>query len=173
MSTELSEIVEYGPAMNALTPMRRAFVVAYCTNGCDATAAARDAGWQDTGSGAIRVTAHRTLHRPDVRAAIREWTIAAMQAKLPIYRTLLEEVAENVQHKDQTKAILALMDRGGLPAVTERNVNVNVTVTKAEKIAEIRKWALETGQDPQELLGDVSDAEFEEVSEFEFDPEAY
>lgn len=173
MSTELTEIVEYGPAMNALRPQHRGFVVAYCTNGCNATDAARAAGYTDTGTGAIKVQAHRTLHRSDVRAAIREWTIAAVQAKLPIYKQLLDEVAENPQHKDQTKAILALMDRGGMPAVVERNTNVNITLTTNEKIAQIKELAERNGIPLQQVLGNVVEGEFKDVTGFEFNPEDY
>lgn len=180
MSTELTETVEYGPAMNALTPIRRGFVIAYCTNGCDATNAAREAGYIDNGTGAIRVTAHRTLHRSDVRAAIREWTIAAVQAKLPIYKQLLDSVAENPQHKDQTKAILALMDRGGMPAVVERNVNVNVTLTTQEKVQKLRQLLANQGKTEEEIaaqLGSVTDLEIEgeykDITPPDFDPDAY
>jgi hypothetical protein len=59
------------------------------------------------------------------------------------------------------------MNRGGLPDVTERNINVNINVSQAEKIAEIRAMADELKLPKElieaQLLGAISDAEFEEI----------
>lgn len=156
---------DYGPAMKALIPQHRAFVLAYCTNGADATQAAREAGYVDNKNGSIRVTAHRTLHRKDVLAAIREMVIGMTQADLPIYRANILKIAQNDQHKDVLKANLALADRGGMPAVTERNVNITVTMTTDEKVAKLRALAEQAGLDPSQVLGvvDLAPEEFTEV----------
>lgn len=154
---------DFGPAMKALLPKQRAFVLAYCTSAnANGTEAARMAGYADR-SDAIKVQASRLLKRPDILAGIREVVLQNMSADLPVLHEALKKVALSAQHKDQTKAILALMNRGGLPDVTERNINVNVTVSQAEKIAEIRQLADEMGLDPEKLLGSISDAEFEEI----------
>lgn len=158
-----AEEAELGPAMKALTPIHRAFVLAYCTNGCKPVEAARDVGYTDNKTGAIRVTAHRILHKPEVLAAIREWTIASMKANLPVYRDLLDKIAMNDQHKDQAKALLAAMDRAGLPAVIEKNINVTVTMTEAEKVARIKELSAQLGVPVPQIVGNVTDAEFVEV----------
>lgn len=150
--------------MSALNPQQRAFVVAYCTTAnCNATEAARQAGYSDPGTGSIRVRGHQVLHHPKVLEAIREFTLASIRADAPVLVDALKKVAGSVQHKDQVKAIGMLLNRGGLPEITEKNINVNVTITKEEKIAEIRLMAEEMGLDPEKLLGNITDAEFEEV----------
>ena len=154
---------DYGPAMTALNPMQRAFVIAYCSSpDGDATKAATEAGYS-TNTKAINVQASRLLHRADVLAAIRETTLARISSEAPVYVHALAKVAGNVQHKDQVKAIGMLLNRGGMPDVREINHNVNVTISRAEKEAEIRQMAEELGMDPEKLLGTVVEAEFEVV----------
>lgn len=161
--TKPLEITEFGPAMKALLPMQQAFVLAYCTSSeGNATKAAKEAGYSNN-TNAISVQAYRLTHRPDVLAAIREMTVARVSAGLPVYVEALEKVAKNVQHKDQVKAIGMLLNRGGMPDVREINHNVVVTVTRAEKEAEIRQMAEELGMDPEKLLGTVTEAEYEEI----------
>ena len=155
---------DFGPAMLALIPKHRAFVIAYCTTAnAEATEAARQVGYVDNNTGALKVTGYRILKKPEVLAAIREVVMQNITADLPVLHKALMKTALNPQHKDQTKAVLALMNRGGLPDVTERNINVNITVTKEEKVAEIRAMAEEMGLDVEKLLGNMTDAEFEEI----------
>lgn len=157
--------IHLGPAMTALKPQWRAFVVAYCTNGCNATAAAREVGYHDNGGDGIKVQGHRLVHDKRILAAIREWTIASVQSRLPVYRELLDEVAQNDQHVGQVKSLLALMDRGGMPAVTERNINVTVTMTSAEKIQKLKSLMEARGATEEEIrskIGSVTDAEYYE-----------
>lgn len=155
---------KFGPAMLAINSMQRAFVIAYVTltNG-DATAAAREAGYTDNKNGGLHVQAHRLTRRPDVLAAIREVVVARVAANLPVYVNALEKVATSAQHKDQVKALGMLLSRGGLPDITQRDLNINITVNKDQQIAEIRQMAEEMGLDPAKLLGTVTDAEFTEI----------
>src|SRR3954451_12980515 len=128
----------WGPAMAELNPKQRAFVLAYvCQVNADATAAARLAGYEDNGSGqSIRVQGFRLTHNAKVLAAIREVVIQRVSKSLPVYINALERVAANDKHKDHVRAIDMLISCGGLPEVTERNVNISVTLTKEEKVAE-------------------------------------
>src|SRR4051812_29498961 len=143
----------WGPAMGALNPPQRAFVLAYVTlTNADASEAARKAGYIDHASGSIRVTGFRLAHNPKVLAAIHEVVVARVSRNLPVYVNALERVAANDTHKDQVRAIGMLLNRGGLPEVTERNVNVSMTLTKQEKIAEIRRLVDVLGLDAKKLL---------------------
>jgi hypothetical protein len=156
--------LDFGPAMQVLQPKHRAFVEAYLVLDCDATKAARAVGYVDNGNGSIHVTAHRILMRPDILAAIREKTLAQIASDVPVYRKALDVIART-PHKDQVKAIGMLLNRGGLPEITEKHISVTVTLTRQEKEAEIRMMAETLGLDPKTLLGTVLDAEFEEVPE--------
>jgi hypothetical protein len=56
-----------------------------------------------------------------------------------------------------------LLNRVGMPEAAERNVNINVTLTAAQKVAEIRCLAEKLGLDAKVLLGSVSATEFEDL----------
>lgn len=172
--TDITLVEEkFGPAMLALAPRHRAFAIAYVTlTHGDATKAAKEAGYPvnkngvplaENGVGGIGVQAHRLLNRPDVLAAIRELVVSRVAGNLPVYVNALEKVAASAQHKDQVKAIGMLLSRGGLPDITQRDLNINITVSKDQQIAEIRQMAEEMGLDPNKLLGTVTDAEFTEI----------
>lgn len=166
---QLPETDQFGPAMMAVkNPKHRAFIMAYVTltNG-NAQEAMRVAGYEDKGTGALRVLGCRLLQRQDILAALREVVISRISADLPVYVSTLARVAHADGHKDQVKALGMLMSRGGLPEITQRDVNVNVTITTEQKVAEIRQMAEDLGLDPAKLLGNVTDAEFSEVVEGE------
>ncbi len=138
----------FGPCMKALpSPRMRLFVMAYCENGANATEAARAAGYKDspsskssTGKSALRVWAHELVHREDVKNAIREECQRRLAFDLPVLVGALRKVALDPQHKDQVKAALALMNRGGLPDVKETTVRHEIELSSDEKwtkIAEI------------------------------------
>lgn len=142
-----------GPAMRALNPRQRAFVIAYCEmDKPSATEAARVAGYadnplsrdSDAGKGAIRVQAARLMQRQDVRAAMVEECRRRLAWDLPVHMAAVKSIALNDQHRDQLKAALALMNRGGLPDVREVVHQHEITLTDQEKwqqIAEIYQKA--------------------------------
>ena len=158
-----------GPAMRKLNERQRAFVVAMLDfGGLDNTRAARAAGYGDGGSGAgIRVTAHRLAHDPDIMEAIREEGQARMNsAGIMAVNTLLEIAnAVDTEKKDKLKAIEMIMNRIGMSAKTEHQVNVTrKDLTSDEMIKRIGMLANKLGVDPQKLLGGpVVEAEFTEV----------
>lgn len=156
----------FGPAMSALrTDLQRGFVIAYNNMGADdATKAARAAGYEDNGTGALKVTAYRLLHNPDIQAAIREDAKARMAGLVGAAIKALGETIGNPQHKDRVKASLAVLNRTGLHEQVDRNINVNVNITREEKLDRVRQLAEILGRDPAELLGKVVDAEFEDAA---------
>lgn len=156
------KVLDFGPAMQVLSPKHRAFVEAYLLLNCEATAAARAVGYVDNGNNSISVQGHRLIHRPDVLAAIREKTLAQIAADVPVYRKALDVIART-PHKDQVKAIGMLLNRGGLPEITEKHISITVALTRQEKEAEIKLMAETLGLDPKLLLGTVTEAEFEDV----------
>lgn len=70
------EVDEDAVQPDGLTPRQRLFVLAYCgPSGFNATQAAVLAGYRDDNYNSLKVTAHHTLHKPLVQAAIaREMT---------------------------------------------------------------------------------------------------
>lgn len=155
---------DYGPAMAALSPRHRIFVEAYFSVGDgNQTEAARIAGYIDNKNGALPVTACRLMARPDVKAAMQEEARRRLVGMLPLAERAVREIVVAAEPKDRLKAAAMIMNRAGVHETIEKQINVNITMTKAEKEAEIRQMAEEMGMDPEKLLGSIVDAEFEEV----------
>lgn len=155
--------------MMALNERQRKFVIAYVLfTDCDATEAARAAGYSDLGSHdkpGIRREGHRLVHNPAVGLAIREFALSHASAESPKYLRKLAQIAMKDDHKDQVPALKSMLNRIGMAEAVDRNINVNVTITSEQKVAEIRQMAEELGLDPKSLLGNVTDAEFSDVTD--------
>jgi hypothetical protein len=159
--------------MKALIPRHRAFVLAYFdTDPPSATEAARLAGYQDhplskdphANKGAIRVTATRLMQREDIKAALVEEARRRLAWDLPVRIRTVAKIANNDQHKDQLKANLALLNRGGLPDVREVAHTHTVTLTDAEKWAKIREICEKHGLPMPEGAPVTVEAEYVEVN---------
>ena len=156
--------------MRKLNDRQRAFVVAMLDfGGLDNTKAAEAAGYLEDGGNrnSLRRTAYRLAHDPDIQEAIREEGQARLNgAGIMAVNTLLE-IANNVatEKKDRLKAVEMIMNRIGMSAKTEHNVNVTrKDLTSDEMIKRIGMLAGKLGVDPQKLLGGPAvDAEFTEV----------
>jgi hypothetical protein len=156
---------KYGPAMTALgSDMQRAFVIAFVTGGSNATAAARSAGYKSNGHpDSLRAMAYHLVHMEEIQAAIQEESKRRMVGLLPAALDAIEQIVENPQHRDQAKVSFGILNRAGLHEIAERNVNVKVTLTHQEKIERIELLAARLGLDPKKLIGNVIDAEYEDV----------
>lgn len=166
---------EYGPAMQALSPMMREFVLALLNQRKrNHAAAAKRAGYSATSPVAIRVAGHRLAHDPRVIAALNEEAtkrldVAAHIAAGVIVGVMADKEATN---KDKLKAAGMVLDRTN-HGVTQ-TINVNKTVTRkvdvseaALRIAEFRQkfpeqFAKMIGSGPEPA---VVDGEFSEVTE--------
>lgn len=175
MSTRLN--ANLGPAMMGLPSDRhRAFVVALSEQPVvNYTAAAKTAGFGST-DGSSAVIGHRLAHDERIQAAIAEEGIRRMKGMVPVALGALRLMLENttLQTKDRLAVIKTVLDRGGVPAVTEHNVKTERVPTEEEKIAEVIAIANALGLDPKVLLGravvpalpaPAIDAEYEVVNE--------
>ena len=81
---------------------------------------------------------------------------------------MLIEIVKDRKHKDQLKAIIELMNRGGLQVITQHKVIVEDNRSDDEIVARVAAFARNLGLDPAQLLAKVgveyTDAEFSEVS---------
>ena len=176
MANELAEIDDYGPAMLALSPMMRRYVVMWCEHpNFGPKALAKAAGYQGDDN-CLAVTGHRVSHDKKVLAAMDEEASKRLRYGGAIGVAAVVKIALNEAHKDHLKAALALMDRTGRHAMSEHKVIVDDKrpETKAELIAAIKRVADEAGLDDgavQKLIGvdagTVVDAEFEEIPNVE------
>lgn len=163
-----------GPAMQALSPPQRAFVIALLETGArDDHLAAKMAGYGGT-DGATRVAAFRLAHNPKVQAAIKEEADRRLRAGAILAASALVDIASDTRHKDRYKAAVELLNRAGLIVQTEHKVIVEDNRLTDEIEAGIIALAQRLNVDPTKLLGTQSkaarkaeavDAEFTEVDD--------
>jgi phage terminase small subunit len=175
MASELinpDEFPEYGPAMQALNPMMRSFVLALLDQRKrNNTLAARRAGYSENSAVALRVTGHRLAHDARVIAALHEEAGKRLETAAHIAAGVVVGVMSDKEasNRDKLKAAGMLLDRTGFGA--SQTINVNKTVTRkmdvsaaAQKIAEFRR---RFPAQFEKLIGNdagVIDGEFTEVA---------
>ena len=109
---------DLGPAMRALTPQRRAFVIGKVHSGLTDLAAARAAGFRDPNRYAWHVA-----HNEGVQDAILEEGRKLMRSHGPKSILTLVEIRDNTElnAKDRLKAAIELLNRSGFHAVSEHH----------------------------------------------------
>lgn len=163
----LADVSEYGPAMRALNPRQRGFVIAMFETNLEKpnnTDFARMAGY--TGSDeALRVTAHRVAHSEKVQLAIKEEAERRTVAFLPRALGRLQDMAMDKFHKDSLAAAKHTAAIAGLAPKTHHVIEH--VHDRASLITEIQgALAILEGmgvKSPRELV--PIDAEFEEIEE--------
>lgn len=155
--------------MSACTAQERQFVIALLETGArDATKAAVIAGYGANRHDSAKQQAWRLAHRPRVQAAIREEADKRIRTGTILGASVLMEIAANPTHKDQYKAAVELLNRGGLLVETKHTVEVVDNRTTQTLLARVHELANRLGLDPKRLLGqaanvEIVDAEFEDV----------
>jgi len=104
--------LEHGPCMLALSPKRRAFVMAMARNPMGRhTDWAKEAGYAKRG---LRVRAFETYHDPKVQDAVMEVARATLGARGPLLAVHgLLEIAGNPKHQGRLKALELIANRVG------------------------------------------------------------
>lgn len=144
-----------GPAMRALNPRQRVFVIAAIESGSNShTDWARHAGYSDEGGG-LRVQAYRLAHDEKILKAIHEESARRLRSGVGLaVNTIARIMTESLDEKMQLKAADMILNRGGLHAVSEHNVNVKHELDETEKLARIISLAGQLGIDPAKLIGE-------------------
>jgi hypothetical protein len=161
-----------GPAMAAISPAQRAFVMAKVHFGCNNAEAARRAGYSRNQPADAKVTAYRLAHNDGVQAAIIEESRKLMAGEGPRSIRTLVAIRDDrsKEAKDRIKAAVELLNRGGLQAVSEHHLTVEHHMTDAQKDQRILALCNELGLPEAAarkmlIAPEVLDAEFEEVPE--------
>ncbi len=154
MSSELAiSDDDLGPAMRALDPRRRAFVVAMIeAPSLSYTQAAIRAGYSGT-EVSLRVQAHRLAHSERVLAAYHEEAEKRLRAGAILGASVLVQIASNEMHKDQLKAAGMLLNRIGFHEKTEHKHVVERATDDVEVKRQVVALAKELGLDPRVFLG--------------------
>lgn len=149
---------ELGPAMLAI-PERWRVMVMCCLSQVgklDRAEAAQNAGYvgdNDT----LRVTAHRIWHDHRFQAAMLEQGRRALQGGVVRASKYLLDMIDDPEAdaKDRLKAAGMILDRGGLPAVTETHHKDVTPLSQEQKIELATQLALRLGMAPTSLLGSM------------------
>jgi DNA-directed RNA polymerase specialized sigma24 family protein len=162
-----------GPAMQAINPAQRAYVIARVFEGLTQARAAEAAGYSASTPDTAKVAGYRLEHDERIQAAIAEECRKLMRSEGANSVRAIIRVRDNpkAKHSDVVKAAEALLDRCGLGAVSQHHHLVEHRLTEEQQDRKILALAAELGldkQSAQKLLIDPSkvivDAEFTEVS---------
>jgi hypothetical protein len=151
----------YGPAMRALTPMQRRFVLElrHGPSGYGSEIRALKAagyGKPNSTENTLYVMANHVLHNPKVQAALGELGGKIIRAEAFVSIGNVSKIAKDLTHKDCLKANLALMDRGGFAPETFHHVTVehkmDYTKQALEELATFRRLGVERAR-LEEIFG--------------------
>ncbi len=155
----LPEGEDLGPAMRECSKRQRVFVVLLLDQGSkqDRTRAAEMAGYQGSTRNSLKVTAHWLAHNPKVQAAVLEEARKRMTLGTGAAAALLlETIADEKAHrKDRLRAAADLLDRSGIPAMSEHKVSVERTLSRDEKLLRVVELSRLLGRNPSEFLGSL------------------
>jgi hypothetical protein len=165
----ITQHMNFGPAMTALTPKRRAFVMALNNaGGKNATEAARAAGFKDTEF--LRTSAYMLLHDPRIQAAIVEDTRARFSGQAGELNEQLTRISQT-PGPQQLNAIKMMFHHIGLQEKQVVEHNHTITLTLAQKIEKVNQLRAAQGKElialPATTVTEplVTDAEFTEIED--------
>lgn len=125
------DVEDLGPAMLALDPRQRRFVIGWIrTRGKNAARVAAAAGYS-THLESHKVQACRLLRKATTLAAIKEEADRRLDSVAVLALLRLEDIVENPEHSDHLKAVDSLLDRGGYSRKTQHSVNVQHTDSRS------------------------------------------
>lgn len=144
-----------GPAMRALSPVRRRFAMAAVMYPLAKDwQIARAAGYSDRSYGGLRVRAHECFHDEGILAAIRECADKEVRSTGMLAIATLKKIVRNDAHRDQYKAAALLAGLNGMAPAQNININQTVTDNSGKALLErIERAASLLGVDAAGLLG--------------------
>jgi phage terminase small subunit len=154
---------ELGPHMRALNERQRKFVLelAHGPSGYGAEIrACRAAGYRGSQT-YLEVQTGRLKHDDKVQAALRELGIKMVRVEAFKAVRQVAAIAMNPNHRDQLKACIELMNRGGFSFAQEHNIRVEhehrySELSADEIMARIAALASQTGIEPAKLPSPVT-----------------
>jgi hypothetical protein len=141
------DVADLGPAMRALSPRQRNFVVGKVFYGLDNTNAAQAAGYSPLYASS---NACHLAHREDVQRALEEECRKLMKSEGPKSILTLVKIRDGQSNKaaDRIKASTELLNRAGLHAISETHQHVHEHVSEAEADRRILAFLAERGVPP-------------------------
>lgn len=139
--------------MAALTPGRRAFVLAVLDQGDINYTKAYMQAFPAAGYQTANVDGPRLAHDERVLEAFHEEAQRRIRSGVALASSVLVEIAGDVTHKDRLKAVSMILNRAGLHELSEHKVTVERPTDEVEIKQRIVALAKELGLDPKVFLG--------------------
>jgi hypothetical protein len=145
---------EMGPAMRALVPKQRLFVLAMLSDPGGFQGNWAEAAGYSTKGDSHHVTACRMMQDPRIIAASQEVARQHLGGNGPVLaaRNLIN-IAKNEKHPKHYEASLAILNRTGMSEKTEHTVRVEHTTDDRGMIELCRRLALEMNVPIERLIG--------------------
>lgn len=143
----------FGPAMKALNPRQRAFVISMLETGKNNNMLhAKNAGYSGTDQ-ALAVTGYRLSHDDRIQAAVHEEAQRRLNSAAVIATSRVVSLLDSNDEKIQLKAAEMLFNRTGLHAKTEHKVTVEHIEDDKTLVDQARRLAAELGVDITKMIG--------------------
>ena len=154
--------------MRKLTIQEQMFVCCFFENPKSATKAADRAGYTSETNQGLRKRAERLMADPRIQEAIREESRNRNVFLLPKAHEAVSNLLDNPQATGHVAAIKMVRDDAGVTRAVERVLNVNVQVSREDKLRELKEFAAAHGGTVlgvpiEHITGETTDAEFEEI----------
>jgi hypothetical protein len=149
-----------------LTPRQRAFVIAMFTLPDPSIVdCVRVAGYKDSGGGdpAPHAQGQKLMQNPNVRAALQAEMFRRAEAAGPKALRYVQAMAFTKGHRDQYKVLKTVLTFAGMREINESRQEVTVK-SDAEQLLELKQIAARLGLQVHELIGNMTEAEWEVVT---------
>jgi hypothetical protein len=153
-TTAPADELEMGPAMRALVPKQRLFVLAMLSDPGGFQGSWAEAAGYSTKGDSHHVTACRMMQDPRIIAASQEVARQHLGGNGPVLaaRNLIN-IAKNEKHPKHYEASLAILNRTGMSEKTEHTVRVEHATDDRSMIELCRRMAAEMGIPLEMLIG--------------------
>lgn len=169
MALEVPDDAQLGPAMLALNPRQRAFVIAMCEVPMGTQEQwAHAAGYGGASADSCRTIGHRLAHDERILAAVDEEARRRFRSGGILAVSRVMDLVKSNDEKIALRAALGLLDRTGLHALTEIKSTIGLGEDEKKLIASVIRNAAVFGLDPRALLGRAGvtvDAEFKVIED--------
>lgn len=145
---------ELGPAMRRLNDRQKRYVIAYLMNPTQNghTQAAIIAGYGNGKYESAKQQGWLLSHNAKVMSALKEEADRRIRFGTIIAASRLLEIVEDKAHKDNYKAVVETLNRGGLIVETQHRVVVEHDDNMLSVIERVKRQAHALGLDPSMLL---------------------
>jgi hypothetical protein len=132
-----------------LTTLQTRWVAAFTSNGFNATAAARTAGYSEWAK-----TGYQNKRNPKIMTAVAEAIGPGDPRVLALVHKSILDIARNPDHKDHLKACIWLLACAGISPKVKREQKTETIEHRGNALDEVKRLSVRLGIDPRRLISD-------------------